>query len=253
MAVPAPLPMPRTLGRWDLVLLNIVAIVNINNVPPVAVFGWASLALWLLAFGAFFVPEAIAVLTLGRRYPGEGGIYLWTRKAFGDAHGFLSGWCYWTNNLFYVPVLLVYMAGIFAFAGGEAAAAGLVNQKTVRARRVDRLAGARCRREHPRPGGRQVDSEIGGVGCGREHRAGARGVRRRRGRAVPRRMRRRSPVSAGTWRPASPSCATRMVGIELASTMGDEIRDPARDLGAGDLHRRRRLDCRRICSSPARS
>jgi hypothetical protein len=48
----------------------------------------------------------LPVVTLSRRYPGEGGIYLWTRRVFGDAHGFLSGWCYWTNNLFYVPVLL---------------------------------------------------------------------------------------------------------------------------------------------------
>ena len=110
---------PRTLGRWDLVLLKIVAIVNINNVPPVAVYGWTSLGLWVLAFATFFVPEAIAVLALARRYPGEGGIYLWTRREFGELHGFLSGWCYWTNNLFYVPVLLIYMAGILAFAAGD--------------------------------------------------------------------------------------------------------------------------------------
>ena len=119
----------RTLGRWDLVLLKVVAIVNINNVPPVAVYGWFSLVLWALAFVCFFIPEAIAVLVLGRRHPGEGGIYLWTRKEFGDAHGFLSGWCYWTNNLFYIPVLLVYMSGIFAFAGGESRAQTLVDQK----------------------------------------------------------------------------------------------------------------------------
>src|SRR5436309_13306391 len=69
---------PRTLGRRDLVLLKVVAIVNINNVPPVAVHGWATLMLWALAFVTFFVPEAIAVVTPARRYPGEGGIYLWT-------------------------------------------------------------------------------------------------------------------------------------------------------------------------------
>src|SRR5881394_2995264 len=129
MAVSTDTSIPRTLGRWDLVLLKIVAIVNINNVPPVAVYGWTSIVLWTIAFAAFFVPEAIAVLVLARRHPGEGGIYLWTRREFGDAHGFLSGWCYWTNNLFYVPVLLVYMAGILAFAGGASHAADLVNQK----------------------------------------------------------------------------------------------------------------------------
>src|SRR5215472_16606651 len=119
----------RTLGRWDLVLLKVVAVVNINNVPPVAVYGWMSLVLWVVAFATFFGPEAVAVLMLARRYPGEGGIYLWTRREFGDLHGFLSGWCYWTNNLFYVPVLLVYMAGIVAFAGGERGAAALVGQR----------------------------------------------------------------------------------------------------------------------------
>src|SRR5512135_560090 len=118
----------RTLGRVDLILLMVVAIVNINNVPPTAVYGKASLLLWTLAFAAFLVPEAVAVLVMARRYPGEGGIYLWIRREFGEAHGFLAGWCYWTNNLFYVPVLLVYMAGIFAFAGGSASGE-LVNEK----------------------------------------------------------------------------------------------------------------------------
>src|SRR5262245_46151053 len=117
------LTIPRSLSRLDLVLLKLVAIVNINNVPPVAVYGWTSLALWGLAFVTFFVPEAVAVLAMSKRYPGEGGIYLWTRRQFGDAHGFLSGWCYWTNNLFYIPVLLVYMAGIVAFTAGSKAGA----------------------------------------------------------------------------------------------------------------------------------
>ena len=119
---------PRTLGLTDLVLLGTVAIVNVNTVPPVAGFGRATLLLWVVAFAAFFIPEAIAVMALSRRYPGEGGVYLWARRHFGDLHGFVSGWCYWTNNLFYVPVLLVYLAGVVAFAGG-ASTAGLVDDK----------------------------------------------------------------------------------------------------------------------------
>ena len=87
MSEPVHPPVERTLGRWDLVLLKIVAIVNLNNVPATAVYGWFSILLWLLAFVLFFVPEAIAVLVLSRRYPGEGGIYLWIRQQFGEAHG----------------------------------------------------------------------------------------------------------------------------------------------------------------------
>ena len=50
-----------TLGRRDLVLLKIVAIVNLTNVPATAVYGWFSLALWALAFLLFMVPSAVAV------------------------------------------------------------------------------------------------------------------------------------------------------------------------------------------------
>src|SRR5512135_2585608 len=118
----------RTLGRVDLILLMVVAIVNINNVPPTAVYGKASLLLWTLAFAAFLVPEAVAVLVMARRYPGEGGIYLWIRREFGEAHAFEAYSCSLPNNLSFFQVMLVYMAGIFAFAGGSASGA-LVNEK----------------------------------------------------------------------------------------------------------------------------
>jgi len=221
---------PRTLGRWDLVLLKIVAIVNINNVPPVAVYGRTSLALWAIAFATFFVPEAIAVLVLARRYPGEGGIYLWTRREFGDVHGFLSGWCYWTNNLFYVPVLLVYMAGIFAFAGGEARAATLVNQKLfvgavafgwlaiIAAANVRGLAIGKWIQN---VGGLSAFLSVGLV-------LAAAAVARASGAAAP------APAPTPlTWEMTTSFAVmcNALVGIELASTMGDEIRNPARDLG----------------------
>ena len=98
-AAPAPGPhLVRVLGRWDLVLLFVVAIVNLNVVPTIAGNGAATLWLWLPALVLFFWPQGIAVIELAHRYPGEGGVYLWTKQIFGDFHGFLSGWCYWTKD-----------------------------------------------------------------------------------------------------------------------------------------------------------
>ena len=221
---------PRTLGRWDLVLLKVVAIVNINNVPPVAVYGWTSLLLWALAFGAFFVPEAVAVVVFARRYPGEGGIYLWTRREFGDAHGFLSGWCYWTNNLFYVPVLLVYMTGIFAFAGGAAGAAALVDRTTfVAAVSLGWLAliafanirGLAVGKWIQNVGGLSAFLSVGLVLAAAAIVASAGGA----GVHPPR-------LTHVSWEMTTSFAVmcNALVGIELASTMGDEIRDAARDL-----------------------
>src|SRR5206468_405686 len=50
--------------------------------------------------------------------PGAGGIYRWVRRAFGPLHGFVAGWGYWVNNLFYFPSLLVTTAAIAAYAAG---------------------------------------------------------------------------------------------------------------------------------------
>ena len=47
---------------------------------------------------------------LSSRHPDQGGIYAWTRRAFGRGHGFICGWCLWINNLFYFPALLLFAA-----------------------------------------------------------------------------------------------------------------------------------------------
>ncbi len=220
----------KTLGRWDLVLLKIVAIVNLNNVPATAVYGWFSLALWFLAFAMFFVPEAIAVLVLSRRYPGEGGIYVWIRNHFGGAHGFLAGWCYWATNLFCVPVLLVYMAGIFAYAGGEAQAAGLAESRPFVAAlafgwlvfmAVANIRGAGVGKWIHNIGGASSLVSVGLVIIAAVAALSA-GVQAQ------------APVFTSVdWETATSFAVmcNALVGIELASTMGDEIRDPERDLG----------------------
>src|SRR5439155_11687710 len=67
------------------------------------------------------IPQGLAVTDMAARFPEEGGIYFWTKRAFGDGHGFLCGWCYWVNNILYYPNLLMATAvvGTYAFGQGE--------------------------------------------------------------------------------------------------------------------------------------
>ena len=108
----------RVLGRRDLVALFVVAVFNLNVIPSIAANGGITVWLWLLSLLLFFLPQGIAVIELAHRYPGEGGVYLWAKEAFGDFHGFLSGWCYWTNNMMYVPTVMLYFVGVSVFALG---------------------------------------------------------------------------------------------------------------------------------------
>ena len=108
----------RALGRRDLVLLFVVAVFNLNVVPSIAANGGATVWLWIISLLLFFWPQGIAVIELAHRYPGEGGVYLWAKEVFGDFHGFLSGWCYWTNNMLYVPTVMLYFVGVSVYVLG---------------------------------------------------------------------------------------------------------------------------------------
>lgn len=107
------------LGLRDVVLMTVVAVVSLRWIPWAARAGPASVLLWVLACATFFVPLAAALITLSRQYPHQGGLYVWTRQAFGPGHGFICGWCLWVNNLFYFPSLLLFGAANALAIGGS--------------------------------------------------------------------------------------------------------------------------------------
>lgn len=109
----------RRLMLRDLVLFNLVAIIGLPWVATAAKAGPGSIALWVLAALLFFVPQGLAVIQLAADLPDEGGIYAWTRKELGEAHGFVCGWCYWINNVLYYPSLLLSAAVMATYVIGK--------------------------------------------------------------------------------------------------------------------------------------
>src|SRR5437763_4775759 len=88
----------RVLGRWDLVLLFVVAVFNLNVVPSIAANGGVTVWLWMISLLLFFWPPGIAVIELAHRYLAEGGVYLWAKKVIVDLNDLFSAGCSWTNN-----------------------------------------------------------------------------------------------------------------------------------------------------------
>lgn len=111
----------RVLTLRDLVLFNLVAVIGLRWLATSAKAGPAALVLWALAALLFFIPQGLTVVELSRRFPEEGGIYAWTKRAFGEGHGFVCGWCYWVCNVLYYPNLLISTAVIatYVFGRGE--------------------------------------------------------------------------------------------------------------------------------------
>ncbi|HET9013153.1 MAG TPA: amino acid permease, partial [Gemmatimonadaceae bacterium] len=111
--------LPRALGLRDLVLFNLVAVVGLRWLATAGKAGPSALVLWLLAAVFFFVPQGLVVTELSSRFPQEGGIYQWTKRALGEKHGYLCGWCYWVCNVLYYPNLLISSAVIATFVVGK--------------------------------------------------------------------------------------------------------------------------------------
>ncbi len=106
----------RELGLRDLTFFAVACIVGTRWIAAAAHAGPGAITLWLLAAILFMVPLAIAVAALVVKYPGTGGLYLWTRNDFGKWHGFLCFVVYWFGMAIWFP-----SAAIFYMSAGLSA------------------------------------------------------------------------------------------------------------------------------------
>jgi glutamate:GABA antiporter len=100
----------QVMGFRDLVLFYVITGISLRWIASAAAAGPSSLVIWVGAFSCFYIPLALSVLELSSRYPNEGGLYVWSKRAFGDFSGFMSAWTYWTSNLPYFPAVLYFAA-----------------------------------------------------------------------------------------------------------------------------------------------
>ena len=112
----------RVMGFWDVLLFCIATVLGPRWIAAAARNGQSSISLWILAALLFFVPTTYIVVELSTRFPEEGGLYVWTKMAFGDFHGFVAGWTYWIYTVFYFPGLLLASAAMSAYVGGAGSA-----------------------------------------------------------------------------------------------------------------------------------
>jgi len=103
------------MGFWDVLLFNIATVLGPRWIAAAGHNGTSSISLWVIAAVFFFVPGALVINELSSRFPEEGGLYVWSKEAFGDFHGFIAGWTYWIYTVFYFPGLLLASASMSAY------------------------------------------------------------------------------------------------------------------------------------------
>jgi glutamate:GABA antiporter len=106
--------LPRVLTSFDMVAIFVAIVLFITNAAVIQSAGPAAFGWWILGFLVFLIPGAIVTGQLGRMFPGEGSIYLWTNKAFGSFWGFFAGFCAWWPG---VLVMVATGTIVFSFLG----------------------------------------------------------------------------------------------------------------------------------------
>lgn len=105
----------RNLSVFLLAMLITGAIDSIRNLPATAMFGSTLIFFFIFAAIVFLLPVALVSAELSSTWEKEGGIYHWTKKAFGPHVGFVAIWLQWINTMVWYPTILSFIAGTFAF------------------------------------------------------------------------------------------------------------------------------------------
>jgi len=95
------------------VLFSVCAILTIDTLPSAASMGVAWFSWWAITMVVFFIPYGLITAELGAAWPGEGGVYVWVREAFGPRAGSTVAWLYWINNAYWIPSVYLIFAGTF--------------------------------------------------------------------------------------------------------------------------------------------
>src|SRR4029078_9323770 len=106
----------RVLRRLDMALFTLCAILFLDQLTGSAAMGVQSISLWLLTLVFFFIPYGLITAELGSTYTEEGGIYAWVRRAFGPVWAGRTAWLWWVSVAIWLPSVCILFAVIFSDA-----------------------------------------------------------------------------------------------------------------------------------------
>jgi amino acid transporter len=103
----------RVLGRADLVLFTVSAILTIDGLASATSVGFAWFTWWAILIVLFFIPYGLITAELGSSWTAEGGPYVWVHAGLGPRAASMTAWLYWINLVYWTPSLLLVFAATF--------------------------------------------------------------------------------------------------------------------------------------------
>ncbi len=96
-----------------LAMMTVGSVGYLGSTPAMAVFGLASVFLYVIPAFVFLVPVSLVAAELASGWPG--GVYNWVEQGLSAPMGLVAVWCQFAQTIFYYPALLAYVAGTLAY------------------------------------------------------------------------------------------------------------------------------------------
>ena len=105
----------KVLSVFSLTMINVIAVDSLRNLPISAEYGFSIIFYYLIAAFVFFIPIALVAAELATGWPKLGGMYVWSKEAFGPKAGLVTIWLQWIYNIVWYPTILAFLATIAAY------------------------------------------------------------------------------------------------------------------------------------------
>ncbi|OAA93108.1 APC family permease [Clostridium coskatii] len=103
---------------FDVILTVICVVFVAEAAAPVAAIGNQQFFWWILLIVAFLLPYGLIAVELGTTYEGQGGMYDWVKRAFGNRMASRTAWYYWLNFPLWMASLAVMIPQILQIITG---------------------------------------------------------------------------------------------------------------------------------------
>ncbi len=102
-----------TISWFAVAMMTVGSVGYLGSAPALAVFGLASVFLYVLPAIVFLLPVALVAAELASGWPG--GVYNWVQEGLSARWGMVAVWCQFAQTIFYYPALLAYVGGTLAY------------------------------------------------------------------------------------------------------------------------------------------
>jgi glutamate:GABA antiporter len=106
-------PRRKYISWLALAMMTTGSVASLRSAPTMAVFGLASVFLYVLPGIVFFVPTSLVSAELASGW--KGGVFNWVSQGLSAPMGLLAIWCQFAMTIFYYPALLAYIGATIAY------------------------------------------------------------------------------------------------------------------------------------------